>query len=113
MEGVGVRIFPKRLYLICEQPLNQSWVHFMNCFVPYDFYTNKSFLKVYKIDPPGLFHQLIHALRQTICTLCPTFEKLLIGAKFQRKAQKIGFGCNKVSEINPMVLFLQMVSFVA
>ena len=49
------------------------------------------------LDPfRGQFHKLIYAQRQTICalrpTLRPTFEKLLTGAKVQRKAQKIGIG---------------------
>ena len=43
----------------------------------------------------GRFHKLIYALRQTICTLLPTSEKLFTGAKVWRKVQKIGVGGNK------------------
>ena len=38
----------------------------------------------------GWFHKLIYALRQTICALRPTLEKIFTGAKVWRKAQKIG-----------------------
>ena len=52
----------------------------------------------------GQFHKLIYALRQTICALRSTFEKLFTGAKVQRKAQKIEVRCKTVYEIDPMSL---------
>ena len=45
--------------------------------------------------------KIICALRLTVCAIRPTFEKLFIGAKVQRKAQKIGVGCKTVNEIDP------------
>ena len=33
------------------------------------------------------FHKLVCALRQTVCTLRPTFEKLFTALKVQRKVQ--------------------------
>ena len=47
------------------------------------------------------YHKLIHAMRQTICALRPTFEKLFTGAKVRRKAQKIDVGRKIVYEIDP------------
>ena len=49
----------------------------------------------------GRFHKLIYALRQNICALRPTFEKLFAGAKVRRKAQKFGVGLKTVYEIDP------------
>ena len=49
----------------------------------------------------GRFHKLSYALRQTICALRLTFEKLFTDAKVWRKVQKIGVGCKTVYEIDP------------
>ena len=59
----------------------------------------------------GQFHKLIYALRPAICALHPTFEKLFIGAKVRRKAQKIGVGCKTVYEIDPWFLQFGAVSY--
>ena len=51
----------------------------------------------------GRFRKMIYALRQTICALRPTFEKLFTGAKVQHKGQKISVGRQTVYEIDPVL----------
>ena len=49
----------------------------------------------------GLFHKLVYATRQTICTLHPTFEKLFNGEEVWCRVQKIGVGRKTVYEMDP------------
>ena len=49
----------------------------------------------------GLFHRLVHALRQAISALSPNFEKFFCGVKVWCGAQKIGVGRKPVNEIDP------------
>ena len=49
----------------------------------------------------GRYLKLINAVRQAICALGPTFEKLFTSAKVHCKMQKIGVGRNTAYENDP------------
>ena len=49
----------------------------------------------------GRFHKRFCAPLPNFRALCPTFEKLFIGAKVWRKAQKFSKGNETVYEIDP------------
>ena len=49
-------------------------------------------------------YKMVVTLCQTICTLCPTFEKIFCGIKVWHGARKIGIGRKTVNEINQAYL---------
>ena len=56
---------------------------------------------VFEINPRGQFLDMVCALHQTACALCPIFEKLFSGVKFQRRVQKMAQGANWFMKSTP------------
>ena len=84
-------MFGARIKNIWEEQLVDPPIHDLACvIVPWSYYWVYSLKKIDKVPnlpTRGQFHKLIYAQRQTICLLCPTFEKLFTGAKVQHNSK--------------------------
>ena len=84
----------------CTQ-LSKKLLIIRQTYATLNWYKMTKYRHIVEITTKGRFHKLVCALRQTICNLRPTFEKLLV---VRCKAWKIGVGHITVYEIDPKSL---------